>query len=247
MPSLYESSLQTSSKTQTTQAIGTTVQKMPTFGNSFLQGMKYGYKGVTDTFAPFMAYRSAKIEKEILGLQEDLLLLQAQSLQTQADDVMRAGHQQSASVSYQIGQAKSSARTSMASAGVRVGAAGSSAEILASYDIVKDAQRAVIMQNAVASSFGYRRQAVDVSNQARAVAQAKSTITPWASAITAILQIGMNQFDAGGESGQEEGGASFSSFVKDGSALQGFMSIFQNFGSSGAEGLSSMSSVGGGS
>lgn len=245
MPSLYSSPQSSSTKAGTAQAVGQSIQNMPSFGSDFVQGMKWGYQGVTDTAAPFMAYRAAKLEKTLLGLQQDLIELQAQSLQTQADDAMRAGIQQSADVSYRIGQAKSSARTSMAAAGVRVGAAGSSAEILASFDIVKDAQRAVIMQNAIAQSFGYRKQAVDVQNQARAVASAKNQVSPWASAITSFINVGMSQMDFGamGKSighaqssgGSGSSGLDWQSWFQSGSTAGGFASLFSSIASKGGK------------
>lgn len=245
MPSLYSSPQSSSTKAGTAQAVGQSIQNMPSFGSDFIQGMKWGYQGVTDTAAPFMSYRAAKLEKTLLGLQQDLIELQAQSLQTQADDAMKAGIQQSADVSYRIGQAKSSARTSMAAAGVRVGAAGSSAEILASFDIVKDAQRAVIMQNAIAQSFGYRKQAVDVQNQARAVAAAKRSVSPWAAAITSFINVGMSQMDFGamgksfGQAQSSDGsgssGLDWQSWFQSGSTAGGFASLFSSFASQGGK------------
>jgi hypothetical protein len=188
MPSIYQAPQTTGSGWgSATSSMGKAVENMPTFGNSFLQGMKLGYQGEQMTVAPFLAYRKAKQEKNILNLQADLMELQAQSFQTAADDVMRAGHQASASVSYQTGQAKSSVRASQGASGVRVGATGSSAETLASFDIVKEIQTNQIMANAVAQSFGYRRKALDVQHRADAIRRAADSISPWASAITTHL------------------------------------------------------------
>lgn len=201
MPSIYEAPQTTSSGwSGASAAMGKTVEKMPTFGNSFLKGMKYGYMGEQMAVAPFLAYRKAKQEKNILNLQADLLELQAKSFQTAADDVMRAGHQESASVSYQTGQAKSSMRASQGASGVRVGATGSSAETLASFDIVKEIQTNQIMANAVAQSFGYRRKALDVQHRADAIRSAADSISPWASAITKHLGDAMESFSMFGNS-----------------------------------------------
>ena len=180
-------SLSGASKSDVTSSIGQIIQQMPSFSNNFVM---------------------AKIEKEILGLQADLLDMQIQSIQTQADDVMRAGHQASAAVSYQAGQAKSSARASMGASGVRVNAAGSSAEALSSIDIVKDMQRNQIMANAVAQSWGYRRQTVNLQNQVLAIESAKRNITPWAAAVTTHLSDVMSSMSMVGDMfGNGKGGA----------------------------------------
>lgn len=207
------------SQADAASAMGQMIQEMPSFGSEFVQGMKIGYTGVTMTLSPFLAYRGAKIEKEILGLQADLLDMQVQSIQTQAEDVMRAGHQASAAVSYQAGQAKSSARASMGASGVRVNAAGSSAEALSSIDIVKDMQRSQIMANAVAQSWGYRRQAVQVQNQALAVRSAQKKISPWAAAITTHLSDVMDSMNQMGDmfGGGQGGGLSGETFKNAGS------------------------------
>lgn len=207
------------SQADAASAMGQMIQEMPSFGSEFVQGMKIGYTGVTMTLSPFLAYRGAKIEKEILGLQADLLDMQVQSIQTQAEDVMRAGHQASAAVSYQAGQAKSSARASMGASGVRVNAAGSSAEALSSIDIVKDMQRSQIMANAVAQSWGYRRQAVQVQNQALAVRSAQKNVSPWAAAITTHLSDVMDSMNQMGDmfGGGQGGGLSGETFKNAGS------------------------------
>lgn len=214
------------SKADAASSAGQLIQQMPTFGNQFLQGMKIGYTGVKMTLGPFLAYRGAKIEKDILGLQADLLEMQIQSIQTQADDVMRAGHQQSAEVSYQAGHAKSSARASMGASGVRVGAAGSSAEVLSSIDIVKDMQRSQIMANAVAQSWGYRRQAVNVQNQLLAVESARRNVSPWAAAITTHLSDVMSSMEMGGDmfGGGQGGGLSGETFKNAGSFFSNMFS-----------------------
>lgn len=214
------------SKADAASAMGQMIQEMPSFGSEFVQGMKLGYAGTKMTIAPFLAYRGAKIEKEILGLQADLLEMQVQSIQTQADDVMRAGHQASAAVSYQAGQAKSSARASMGASGVRVNAAGSSAEALSSIDIVKDMQRNQIMANAVAQSWGYRRQAVQVQNQALAVRSAQKNVSPWAAAITTHLSDVMDSMSMVGDmfGGGQGGGLSGETFKNAGSFFSNMFS-----------------------
>ena len=176
--------------------IGQAVQSVPS-SNDFLLGMKMGYMGEQITVGPFLAYRKAKQEKRILGWQAELQDLQTKALQTAADDTMRAGHRAIASATYQAGQLKASTRASMAAAGVRVGAAGSSAEILASQDIAKEMTAAQLYANAVAQAWGYRKAAVNSNNQALAIRAARKSISPWAAAITKHLSDGMALLQSG--------------------------------------------------
>ena len=178
---------------------------MPNF-NNFVQGMKIGYQGVKDTLGPFLSYRKAKQQKAILGMQAELLDMQARTYQTAADDAMRAGMQQASAISFQTGQQKSSARTSMAAHGVRVGAQGSSAEVLTDYDISKEIQVNQIMRMP-SRSLSDTPCCRSVSNKALAVRSAQKSITPWAAAITTMVRSAMESSDMmGSMSGGGKGG-----------------------------------------
>ncbi len=101
------------------------------------------------------------------------------------------------------------------------------------------------MQNAIAQSFGYRKQAVDVQNQARAVASAKNQVSPWASAITSFINVGMSQMDFGamGKSigqaqssgGSGSSGLDWQSWFQSGSTAGGFASLFSSIASKGGK------------
>lgn len=217
----YTSQFDLSGQTQGSAAnsIGQAIQSAPTMGSDFMQGMKLGYMGEQMTVAPFLSYRKAKQQKNILSYQAELLEMQAQSYRTAAEDVMRAGHQQSAQVSYAVGQAKGTTRATMAANGVRVGGSGSSAEVLASFDIVKEMQTNQIIANAVAQSWGYRRQAVNYDNQALAVRSAQKQISPWAAAITTFVSSNIQAFNSVGDMFNTGNGGGFSA------------STWKNFGS----------------
>lgn len=133
--------------------------------------------------AIFVDYQNAKNERTILKCQSELYKIQAQSYRNAAEDALRQGNQQVAAITYQAGQKKAAAKVSMAAAGVQVGT-GSSAEILASYDITKEMQVNQTLANAVTASFGYQRQAVNYENKSIAIEAARSEINPWAVAIT---------------------------------------------------------------
>lgn len=149
----------------------------------YLQGFSLGFKAVGDVAGVFLSYYNSKNQKKVLKYQAELYRIQAQSYKNAAEDALRQGNQQVASITYQAGQKKARAKVSMAAAGIQVGA-GSSAEVLASYDIAKEMQVNQTLANAVTTSFGYRRQQTDFSNKALAKESAASGISPWAVAMT---------------------------------------------------------------
>lgn len=151
------------------------------------EGFTYGYQGAKVLTAGFFAYKNAKYQKKILGAQAELSDLQAKAYQTAAEDVLRAGNQQVAAITFQAGQAKSAARVSQASAGIRIQGTGSAAETLASIQVVTDMQVNQTLANAVAESFGYQRKKTQQKMNSIAVRSAQSSINPWASAIISTI------------------------------------------------------------
>lgn len=181
------------------------------YGGSFGQGFSYGYQGAKMTVAPFLAYRQAKAQKKIYGMQRDLAEMTAQAYQTAAEDVIRASHNQVAALTFSTGQAKASTRVSQAASGVRVGGTGSAAEVLASQDITRDFQVNQLLANGITQSFGYQRQKVQAKSDALAYELARSSISPWATAICATFSSmsSVGSFSGGGGSGSGGGAGSF--------------------------------------
>ncbi|MDO5531065.1 hypothetical protein [Sutterella sp.] len=169
---------------------GQSVMSQQSFSD-FQMGMKMGYAGEQGSVGAILAYAKARRQKSILNMQAELYDMLAQSYQTAAEDTVRAGHQESAQVSFQAGQTKGAIRASQGASGIRVAGAGSAAEVLASVDISKEMNRNQIMANAIANSWGYRKQAVSAQGQAKAVRVAASSISPWAAALTQHLNAGM--------------------------------------------------------
>lgn len=130
----------------------------------------------------FSAWSAAKTEKKLYEIQARMQELQARAAQNQAEDILRAGNQRVAAITYQAGQAKRSAKVSMAAAGVRVGT-GSSAEVLASHDIAKEMQVNQTIANTIAQAYGAKRQAINASNKAIAIEAQADGISPWAAAL----------------------------------------------------------------
>lgn len=169
------------------QIIDTVSQQMGNIGGGFGMGYTMGYNGIKTLTEPYLAYRAAKHEKALLGMQADLANMQAMTYQTAAEDIIRAGHQQVAEATYNMGQSIASTRVSQASSGVRVAGSGSTAEVIANQRIVTEMQVNQIMANAINQSFGYQRGKVDAKGRALAFRSARSAINPWVSAIAAHL------------------------------------------------------------
>jgi hypothetical protein len=130
----------------------------------------------------YSAWSASKTEKKLYAIQARMQELQARAAQNQSEDILRAGNQKVAVITYQSGQAKASSKVSMAAAGVRVGT-GNSAEVLASHDIVKEMQVNQTIANTIAQSYGAKRQAVNASNKAIAIQAQVEGISPWAAAL----------------------------------------------------------------
>nr|DAG80840.1 MAG TPA: hypothetical protein [Caudoviricetes sp.] len=155
------------------------------FGFGF--GYSMGYNGIKMLTEPYLAYRAAKHEKAMLGMQADLANMQAAAYQSAAEDILRAGQQQVAEATYNMGQSIASTRVSQASSGVHVAGSGSTAEVIANQRIVTEMQVNQIMANAINQSFGYQRGKVEARGRALAFSSARSTINPWISAISAHI------------------------------------------------------------
>lgn len=225
---------------------------------AFNKGFTVGW-GATGTITePILAYRAAKYEKRKLYMQADLMRLQQKAESTAADDTMRGGERQAASIGYQAGQAKSSSRATMAAAGVQVGAAGNSAEALASIDIVKEAQVNQVMANAVAQSWGYRKAAVQSANEASAFEAAAKDVSPLLAAFVEFNNQVASMMDESGQNISDSNSSDSKSSKSSGAGfnfgdISDFMSLFGGGeGASGAgggiqlESVSSLSSVGAG-
>lgn len=198
------------------------------FGGAFSLGYTVGYSGVTMLANPWLSYKKAKYEKKQMRMQADLYRMQAQAYNTAADDVWRAGHKNAAKISYQLGQDKATTKVAQAAGGIQVGASGSSAETLAAFDIVRDIQINDVMAAACADAWGYRRKAVDETNQALAYESTAKSISPWASAISAMASDALSMMDLTGGK-KTNGGASYLDFAS-------FSQLFKGSGSASSAG-----------
>ena len=217
-PSSYA---QTSGQGSTSGAIQANAGAMSQIPGGFGTGFKVGWTATNTITGPFLAYKAAKYEKKSLRMQAEIANLQAASYHSAADDAKRAGLQSAAAIGYQAGQLKSTARTRQAASGVRVGGSGSSAEVLASIDISKEMQVNQVVANSVATSWGYRRSAIDYSNKALSYETAAKGISPWAAAITNLVGSLTSMGSPSGED-RKSGQADWQDFASFGKGIASF-------------------------
>lgn len=146
------------------------------------QNLLAGAAVFSSVASAYSAWQSGKTQKRLYAIQSKMAQLQAQAAQNKAEDILRAGNQQVASITYRAGIAKASARASIAASGVRAGT-GSAAEIMASHDIVKEMQVNQAIANAVTQSYGAKWEGVSAQGKSLAYEAVSKGINTWAAAL----------------------------------------------------------------
>lgn len=116
-----------------------------------------------------------------LDLKSSTSAVNAQIAEMGAQQALRAGAQQVAQITQRAGQLKARQRAGFAASGVAVGV-GSSAETMATTDIMKEVDAQTAKVNALQSAWGYRRQAIMLDAQSKAskiMASANRSAAPW--------------------------------------------------------------------
>lgn len=137
-------------------------------------------------------------EKEKAGIQEDAMkhaskmaAINARRAEAEAAQIIDDSHTEIGRLTMQAGADKSARRASLSARGVRLGV-GSTAEIQASGDIIKEMDRTAISVNAVRAANGRMRAATNYQNEStfRAVdAQTarRNAPNPWIGLTTSLL------------------------------------------------------------
>ena len=112
----------------------------------------------------YSAWKGGKTLDYVMQKQAEISEQNRQMAQLSAETAFRQGEAQAAQMTYKSGQIKAKQRTAMAANGVKVGV-GSSAEVLASTDIMKEIDKSTIQMNALQAAWGYRQQAIQASAQ----------------------------------------------------------------------------------
>lgn len=115
-------------------------------------------------YAAQSAQYQAKSQASSLEFQSDMAALNAHSAEISAQSILEQGKTQVSQYTMRYGQERSAAVTSMAARGVALGE-GSSKEVLASMDLVKDLDVLSINSNATRAAWSERTAATNYSNQ----------------------------------------------------------------------------------
>lgn len=113
----------------------------------------------------FSAYTQSKTSGYVLKQQRKILEANKAVAQMGAESAMRAGESQIAQITYQAGQTKAKQRANYAASGVALGD-GSVRDVLTTTDVLKKLDTRTARMNALASAWGYRRQALGYGSQA---------------------------------------------------------------------------------
>ncbi len=151
-----------------------------TFGYGSLIGM-----GVGTLISAFGSIGLSSKSNAIAQSQANIARLNAQMMTFSAQQRMRAQEVDQVQMTMRAGQTKSSQRAATAANGLQVGA-GSSAELLASTDIIKEIDSNQIRENALRESWGLKNQALNFSNQA--LSYEASKVSPASAFGTTLLQ-----------------------------------------------------------
>ena len=169
---------------------------------------------VTQAIGSFYAAKNAQIQ---MRMQEQNLLFQqrmsnlaARQAEFQAQGIMEAGQRQIGAYTMQAGAAKSTAKTQLAARGVQAGK-GSAAEIMATFDLIKEIDAMTINANTVRAAEAQRMaatrarvQGVMAGASARSYGLMAGAVNPGLAGVQSLLgsatQIGMQMAASGVES-----------------------------------------------
>lgn len=128
-----------------------------------LQGASLGMAAGQAVGSAYAAYLGGKTAKYVGKKQAEIAENNRQMAQMSAESAYRQGENQMAQLTYKAGQVKARQRVAMGANGVRIGS-GSTAEVLASADMMKKLDMNTVKLNAISSAWGYKAQGIQASN-----------------------------------------------------------------------------------
>jgi hypothetical protein len=132
------------------------------------------------------SYSSASTQKSNYAAQAAIADTNARIAELGAQSALIQGNAQVAQATMQAGQLRGKQRAAMAANGIDLGQ-GSAAEILASTEIMKDADKQTLIMNALNSAFGYRMNKLNYQTQAALSRAAGKAISPYKAAMSSLL------------------------------------------------------------
>lgn len=132
--------------------------------NSAIGGASVGIAIGQAIGAMYGAWQTGRTTKYVMGKQAEIAEHNRQRGQMAAESAYRAAEGQAAQLTYQAGQLEAKQRTAYAANGVALGE-GSSAEVLASSEVMKKIDMKNLRMNALATAWGYKNQALQAGGQ----------------------------------------------------------------------------------
>lgn len=115
----------------------------------------------------YTTYSNAKLSGDLLKTQQHISENNAKIAQMGYESAIRAGESEIQKITMRAGALKAKQKASMAANGIVLGK-GSSADVTASTDVMKELDRNTARQNALASAFGYSVRQSNYTGQAAA-------------------------------------------------------------------------------
>lgn len=112
----------------------------------------------------YSAWKGGKTLDYVMNKQAEISEQNRQMAQLSAESAMRQGEAAVAQLTYRAGQIKAKQRTAFASSGVVLGE-GSTAEVTATTDIMKEMDKKTAEMNALSAAWGFKQQALQASAQ----------------------------------------------------------------------------------
>ena len=140
-----------------------------------------GAMGVTAVANIFSAYNSAKTQRALRQINAQMQEINRNIAEKQAQSALRQSEFKIAALTLNAGKVKSAQRVSLSANGVVMGK-GTSAELMASTDIMKEIDVKNQRLNGIMSAFGYRFKALGMDAAAAESRMRASASNPWLAA-----------------------------------------------------------------
>lgn len=132
------------------------------------------------------AYQSAKSTKMNLEFQRDMAVINARMAENTAQSIMEQGKQAIGQVGMKARKVKGAQKVSQASRGLAMGE-GSTAEEIATTDLMKETDMITINANTVRAAMAARTQSVNATNESLLKGTTADSISPFSAASTSFM------------------------------------------------------------
>lgn len=133
-------------------------------GSSVMGGLSVGMAVGQAIGGVYGAWKGGKTLDYVMKKQAQIAENNRQMAQLSAESALAQGAAQVAQITYRAGQIKAKQRVGYARAGVAIGE-GSSAEVMASTDVMKELDAGTARMNALATSWGFKNAALQANAQ----------------------------------------------------------------------------------